>query len=162
MSRAQTDTPGQRLGALMHQLRGVLGPAPEDVVGIDLPRHQLRALFIVAKRGPLAVGRLAEATRASLASTSSLADRLVRSGYLEREPDPRDRRRVLLTATPLGVAVVQQLEERFHQRFERLVGAMTAEGRAALEAGLNDMIRAADGLGLRGDQPHHPSHGDHA
>ena len=162
MSRGQPQSPGQRLGALMHQLRGALGPSPEDVVGIDLPRHQLRALFIVVKHGPLAVGRLAEATGASLASTSSLADRLVRSGHLQREPDPHDRRRVLLTATPLGVAVVEQLEERFHRRFERLVGAMTAEGRAALEAGLTDMISAADALGMRGDQAHHPTHGEHA
>ena len=68
----------------MHQLRGVAGPSPEDLVGIDLPRHQLRALFIVVKHGPLTVGRLAEATEASLASTSSLAERMVRSGHLQR------------------------------------------------------------------------------
>jgi DNA-binding MarR family transcriptional regulator len=160
MSPGQPDTPGQRLGGLMHQLRGALGPSPEDVVGIDLPRHQLRALFIVDKHGPLSVGRLAQATGASLASTSSLADRLVRSGHLERQPDPADRRRVLLVATGLGHDVVERLEARFHERFDRLVGAMSPEGRVALEAGLTDMIRAAQALGLRTPPGHHPTHGD--
>lgn len=155
-------SPSQRLRALIHQLRGVLGPSPEDVVDIDLPRHQLRALFIVVKHGPLAVGSLAEATGSSLASTSSLADRLVRSGHLERGPDPTDRRRVLLVATPLGQEVADRLEARFHERFDRLVGAMTPAGRSALESGLGDMIRAADELGLPTEQQHEPEHGEHA
>ena len=161
MKRVPSDTPGRRRGALMHQLRGALGPSPEDVVGIDLPRHQLRALFIVDKHGPLSVGRLAQDTGASLASASSLADRLVRSGYLERQPDPADRRRVLLVVTRLGHEVVERLEARFHERFDRLVGAMSPDGRASLEAGLTDMIRAAQALGLLARPDQHPTHGDH-
>jgi DNA-binding MarR family transcriptional regulator len=154
-NRHHDDSVTHRLGMLMHQLRGLAGPSPEDLVGIDLPRHQLRALFIVAKHGPISVGHLAEATDASLASTSSLADRLVRSGHLRREADPADRRRVLLVATAQGLDVADQLMKRFNQRFERLVEAMSPEGREALEAGLTDMIRAADELGLRADTEHH-------
>jgi DNA-binding MarR family transcriptional regulator len=145
MNHVPSDTPGRRLGALMHQLRGALGPSPEDVVGIDLPRHQLRALFIVDKHGPLSVGRLAQDTGASLASASSLADR----------------RRVLLVVTGPGHEVVARLEARFHERFDRLVGAMSPDGRASLEAGLTDMIRAAQALGLLARPDQHPTHGDH-
>lgn len=152
--------PVHRLGKLMHQLRGTLAPSPEDFVGSDLPQHQLRALFVVDKHGPISVGGLAEATHASLASASSLADRLVRSGHLQREQDAGDRRVVLLVATPQGQAVTEELTSRFRARFERLVEAMTPEGRAALEAGLTDMIRAADELGVRStDDPQH--HGGH-
>lgn len=145
----------QRLGRLMHQLRAVAGPSPEDLVDIDLPRHQLRALFIVAKHGPMSVSALADATHASLASTSSLADRLVKSGYLEREADPADRRKVLLSASPQGREVADRLMSRFNERFERLVEAMSPEARSALETGLTDMIRAADELGLRTRPDHH-------
>ena len=155
MNHLHGDGDEHRLGRLMHQLHGVLGPSPEDVVDIEMPRHQLRALFAVSKDGPISVGHLAETTEASLASTSSLADRLVRSGYLQRTVDPADRRRVMLSATPDGLAVVERLESRFHDRFTRLVGAMSPEGRAGLEAGLLEMIRAADELGLRTD-PIHP------
>lgn len=155
MNTDHADSTTHRLGKLMHQLRGVAGPSPEDLVGIDLPRHQLRALFIVAKHGPLTVSHLAEATEASLASTSSLAERLVKSGHLEREADPSDRRKVLLVATPHGREVVEQLMSRYSKRFERLVEGMSPEGRSALEAGLTDLIRAADDLGLRSHSDHH-------
>lgn len=154
--------PSHRLGRLMRQLHGVLGPSPEDVVGIQLPRHQLRALFVVVKHGPLSVGDLAKAIDASLASTSSLADRLVRSGHLERDADAADRRRVLLAATPAGEDIADRLEERFRRRFERLVEAMTPQGREALERGLADLVRAADELGLRADHRRHPRAGDPA
>lgn len=162
MDQRHGDTERHRLGRLMHQLQGVLGPTPEDVVDIELPRHQLRAIFVVAKAGPISVSGLADATAASLAATSSLADRLARSGHLEREPDPVDRRRVLLTVTPTGQDVIDRLEARSRDRFERLVRAMGPDGRAALETGLTDMIRAAEELGLRADRRHQSHGGDHA
>jgi DNA-binding MarR family transcriptional regulator len=158
MSSVHADSTAHRMGQLMHQLRGLAGPSPEDLVDIDLPRHQLRALFIVARHGPLSISALAEATGASLASTSSLAERLVRSAHLRREADPADRRVVLLVASEQGEALVEQLTSRYHARFERLVEAMSPDGQAALEAGLTELIRAAERLGL---QPgHHPRHGD--
>jgi DNA-binding MarR family transcriptional regulator len=152
------DEPAERLGSLLHQLREIAAPAPEDIVGIDLPRHQLRALFIVARHGPLQVGHLAEATHASLASTSALAERLVRSGHLRREADPSDRRKVMLAASEQGEAVIEQVTTRYHARFERLVEAMHPDGREALEAGLTELLRAADELGLRSDIDHHGGH----
>ena len=161
MSPRHADGSTGRLGQLMHQLGAAMGPSPEDVVGIDVPRHQLRALFIVAKHGPMSVSELAESIHASLASTSSLADRLVKAGYLERWPDPDDRRRVRLVATSEGQEVADELMRRFQQRFERLVEAMSPEGRAALETGLTDMLRAAEELGLRTEPIHHHEHGDH-
>lgn len=162
MNNPSGDSEGHRLGRLMHQLHGVLGPSPEDLVDIELPRHQLKALFVVSRGGPISVGHLAEATEASLASTSSLADRLVRSGHLERDVDPGDRRRVLLSVSPEGQAVVDRFEARFHDRFTRLVEAMSPAGRASLETGLFDMIRAAHELGLTIDPKHpHPHPGDH-
>ena len=161
MSPPQAADSTDRLSELMHRLGSTLGPSPEDVADIDVPRHQLRALFIVANHGPLSVSALAQATHASLASTSSLADRLVKSGYLRRESDPHDRRRVRLAATDQGQETADRLMRRFHERFRRLVEAMSPAGREALEIGLVDMIRAAEALGLRTDH-HHPHPGDHA
>lgn len=161
MNHRHSETEAGRLGDLMYQLHGVLGPSAQDFVDIELPRHQLRALFVLVRSGPMSVGRLAERTEASLASTSSLADRLARSGHVEREPDPSDRRRVLVSVTPAGQELVDRFETRFHDRFERLIGAMRPDRRVALEAGLEDMIRAADELGMRTRHEHpHPHTGD--
>ena len=158
MSGRRVESATHRLGQLMHRLRGLASPSPEDLVDIDLPRRQLWALFIVTRHGPLSVGALADATDASLSSTSSLVERLVRSGHLRREADPRDRRVVLLSATEQGEDVVNRLQSRSHARFDRLVEAMSADGRAALEAGLTDLMRAADELGLLADEQADPDH----
>ncbi len=162
MSEARPDPTTGRLSRLMHRLGSTLGPSHEDVADIDVPRHQMRALFIVAKHGPLSVSALAKAIDASLASTSSLADRLVKAGYVKRQPDPEDRRRVSLIATGRGQEAADALMRRFHERFERLIEAMSPKGREALEAGLIDMIRAAEELGLRDDHDHPPHPGDQA
>ena len=161
MSERHAESATRRLGQLMHRLRGLASPSPEDLVDIDLPRRQLWALFIVTRHGPLSVSALAQATDASVASVSSLAERLVRSGHLRREADPQDRRVVLLSATEQGESVVDRLQSRSHARFDRLVEAMSPEGRAALEAGLTDMMRAADELGLLADDEPHPHHESH-
>ena len=52
--------------------------------------------------------QLAEELGITAASTSALVDRLVRSGHVERHPDPHDRRGVFLTAS--GGAMRQALE----------------------------------------------------
>lgn len=163
MSPSHPGPTPHRLTELMHRLGSALGPSPDDVAGIDLPRHQLRALFVVVEHGPMSVSALAETIEASLASTSSLADRIAKAGYLERKPDPVDRRRVLLAATARGQETADMLMRRFHERFLGLVEAMSPDGRAALEEGLIDMIRAADELGLLTDHEHHHPHpGGHA
>lgn len=71
--------------------------------------------------------QLAEELGITAASTSALVDRLVRSGHVERHPDPHDRRGVFLTASgqsmrqafsvldqldDSGAAVVSTLDER--------------------------------------------------
>lgn len=58
----------------------------------------LRALDELAP-GDLAAGELAERLGLSTAATTGLLDRLERAGLARRSPDPRDRRRVMVTLT---------------------------------------------------------------
>ncbi len=117
--------------------------------------HQLRALFAIAKHGPLSVSGLAEMMGASLASTSSLAERLVKADYVSREADPTDRRKVLLVVTGRGQEIGDRLAQRAHDRIDRLVRAMTPEGREALEAGLTDLVHAAAEVDSGEQEPNH-------
>ena len=117
--------------------------------------RQLRALFAIAKHGPLSVSGLAEMMGASLASTSSLADRLVKAGYVSREADPADRRKVLLVVSSVGQEIVDQFAQRAHDRIDRLVRAMTPEGREALEVGLTDLVRATADVDPEGQPANH-------
>jgi DNA-binding MarR family transcriptional regulator len=57
-----------------------------------------KALGVVDRLGPMSAGELAGHTGLAAASVTNLIDRLEARGFLRREADPRDRRRVLLRA----------------------------------------------------------------
>ncbi len=69
-------------------LAGDLGLHPTDY----------KALGVLDRLGPLSAGELGSQTGLAPASVTNLIDRLAARGFLRREPDPVDRRRVLLHA----------------------------------------------------------------
>lgn len=56
----------------------------------------LETLGILIQDGPVTAGRLAELTGLTTGAVTGLVDRLERAGYVHREPDPNDRRRVII------------------------------------------------------------------
>ena len=54
----------------------------------------LRVLDIIYMRGQVTAGDLAKATGLTSGSVTALIDRLTRAGYVERQADPTDRRKV--------------------------------------------------------------------
>src|SRR5260221_5587048 len=73
---------------------------------LDISMQQLRAMYFLRDEEEISVGRLAELFGIGLPAASLLADRLVRSGYVERRDDPSDSRRGLLKLTCHGVPLV--------------------------------------------------------
>ena len=57
----------------------------------------------------MSAGELAEATGLSSAATTTLLDRLERKGFVERERDTVDRRKVRVAMTPTGRELVGDL-----------------------------------------------------
>jgi DNA-binding MarR family transcriptional regulator len=62
-----------------------------------------KALGVLERLGPLSAGELGSRTGLAPASVTNLIDRLAAKGFLRREPDPIDRRRVLLHADTAGL-----------------------------------------------------------
>jgi DNA-binding MarR family transcriptional regulator len=87
-----------------------------------LNRTDLRALQILRSGGGLGAGALARALQVTSGATTRVIDGLVRSGHVVREPDRRDRRRVLVRLTPVA-------ERMLEQTFDQL----RAEARARLQ-----------------------------
>jgi DNA-binding MarR family transcriptional regulator len=89
--------------------------------------------------GPVAPKDLAAAVRRTPAAVTALLDRLEARGLVERRPDPRDRRRLLVAMTPKAEALAR-----------RYYGPIAARGRAFLEsfddAELALLRRFLDGL----------------
>jgi DNA-binding MarR family transcriptional regulator len=104
---APTGTPGwsdeRRLLAMAFALAvrktgslfNLMGQAAADRVGINAT--DLNCLNILSFSGALTAGELARATGLTTASITGVVDRLESAGFVRRERDPSDRRRVVVT-----------------------------------------------------------------
>jgi DNA-binding MarR family transcriptional regulator len=104
---APTGTPGwtdeRRLLAMAFALAvrktgslfNLMGQAAADRVGINAT--DLNCLNILSFSGAMTAGELARATGLTTASITGVVDRLEAAGFVGRERDPADRRRVVVT-----------------------------------------------------------------
>jgi DNA-binding MarR family transcriptional regulator len=72
----------------------LLGQVSADRIGINAT--DLNCLNIVALTGPMTAGDLARQTGLTTASITGVLDRLEEGGFIRRERDPKDRRRVIV------------------------------------------------------------------
>ena len=61
---------------------------------LQIPVTDVHAIGALLEFGPIGARRLAELMGMTTGATSRLVDRLERAGYVTRQPDPEDRRRV--------------------------------------------------------------------
>lgn len=71
----------------------------------------LECLDLLFMRGEATAGELAKATGLTSGATTAMIDRLERAGYIVREDDPRDRRRVILRVQAARVAPIARIYE---------------------------------------------------
>ncbi|TQM82845.1 DNA-binding MarR family transcriptional regulator [Saccharothrix saharensis] len=89
-----------------------------------------RALALIAGKGPLTAGELAKEINLTPGAVTGVADRLERAGLVRREPDPGDRRRVVITAIPgafgrvfAGLsAAMDELSARYTPEEQQVIG----------------------------------------
>jgi DNA-binding MarR family transcriptional regulator len=103
------------------QLLAALNAAFRDASGLGVLHSQeiaarlgvnstdLECIDYVATRGPLTAGALAEATGLTTGAITGVIDRLERAGFVRREPDKDDRRKVLVRLVPESLARVMPL-----------------------------------------------------
>jgi DNA-binding transcriptional ArsR family regulator len=80
----------RRAGSIMQ----LLGQMSAERIGVNVT--DLNCLNIVALTGPMTAGDLARATGLTTASITGVLDRLEEGGFVRRERDPKDRRRVIV------------------------------------------------------------------
>jgi DNA-binding transcriptional ArsR family regulator len=80
----------RKTGSLMQ----LMGQAAADRIGLNAT--DLNCLNILSFAGQMTAGELARATGLTTASITGVADRLEEAGYVRRERDPQDRRRVVI------------------------------------------------------------------
>lgn len=86
---------------------------------VGLHPTDYKALGVLDRLGPMSAGELGRHTGLAAASVTNLIDRLVAKGFLRREPDPLDRRRVLLHAD-----VTELVDNEFFSSWQRTATQM--------------------------------------
>jgi DNA-binding MarR family transcriptional regulator len=108
----------------------------------------LRYLLEAQRTGkPLGPRDLAARLGISSASTTTLLDRLTKSGHVRREPHPTDRRALIITATDDSDHEVRATLGAMHQRMLEAAESLTPEQAETVVGFLNAVRDAVDGIG---------------
>jgi DNA-binding MarR family transcriptional regulator len=129
---------------------------PADLLEAGLPAvsaSEARALIeLISARG-IAQGELAGLLGLEKSTVSRLAAGLERKGWVRRGRDGENQRYVRLYLTPEGRAVAVRVWGAWQSRQARILGALSAEERAGLSAGLRGLVRGLAAEGLLGEAP---------
>ena len=98
---SEHDIPRESLGFLMQDVTRLLRKRFEgQAAALGLTSAQWRLLVNLMRHGPLPQARLAELLEIEPISLSRLVDRMAEAGWVERRPDPNDRRVRIVEVTP--------------------------------------------------------------
>ncbi len=118
-------------------LAAMLAPLLREMVAAELPVLDAHGLTMWGYGVLLALDRSPVRTQAALAESIGadktriipILDELQTQGYIERHPDPDDRRVRLLAATDSGRAVKDAVQTAIQRGEERWLGVLSADDR---------------------------------
>ena len=135
------------LPALLRAARGAYGHAVRKHLAEggfdDLPRSGPYVLGGIVNRAGNA-SDLIRQLRVSKQAASQLVDTLVLRGYVERHPDPDDRRRMTIEPTEHGRAAAAAVREGVEAVDRELEEKLSAEQLAGLRAGLFALLEIVE------------------
>ena len=110
---------------------------------VELSVAQLKALFTLVDAGSMPIGGVAARLSIGLPAASSLVDRLVEQGLVQRREDPLDRRRTLAEPTAAGEGLAQRLRHGSREALRAWLEVMERDDLEALVRGLTAMVGVA-------------------
>jgi DNA-binding MarR family transcriptional regulator len=139
-----TETEETNIPALMRWARGSYGQAVRRSLAIagydDLPRNGAFVLGGMANLGGSATDMI-RGLGVTKQAASQLIDTLVLRGYLTREVDAEDRRRLTITLTERGRGAAEAVRAAVEAIDAELADSIAPEQLAGLRAGLNALAR---------------------
>jgi MarR family transcriptional regulator, organic hydroperoxide resistance regulator len=109
---------------------------------LDVPLAQLKSMFLIHIKGSINVRELALELRVTPGNVTSIIDRLVVQGLVERREGPEDRRIVLLRLTDKGRETINKIQETGDNHMKRFLEKMSARDISALLQGMAAFLKA--------------------
>jgi DNA-binding MarR family transcriptional regulator len=143
LPRAMADRLGFLLGRAHITHRQV---AEAALAPLGLAPRQFGALSLLADEGPLSQQRLGERMGVDRTTMVALVDGLERSGLVERERDPDDRRAYALRATPRGRRVLERAAAAAERAEAEFLAPIPARDARQLKQILRKLVEAGSGI----------------
>jgi DNA-binding MarR family transcriptional regulator len=119
--------------------------------GVTLP--QFRTLVMLATRGPQTVSALADHLAVHASTMTRMCNRLVTRDLVVRAPSAVDRREVLITLSPSGATLVDEVMQTRRNELDAIVEGMSPDEREAFVTTLRRFATAAGDDGTRAVDP---------
>ena len=131
-----------RIAASMDRMRR-LGRARirDDLAGFDMTMPQIRTLYFLS-REPQRMKDISDHLMRGMPSATSMIDRLVKKGYVERVPDPSDRRVVLCRITDSGREMLDRFSRMGAVQFEAIAEAISDDDLNKIAPALDLLVDA--------------------
>ena len=115
--------------------------------GLNLTMPQVKTLFLLAEE-PMRMRGIAGRLGVEMPSATTMIDRLVVKGLVERRQDPGDRRAVVCSVTPAGRDAVEKFWSLRAARIESLADNLTDEDLEIVVPAMKIMANAVCRPGL--------------
>lgn len=125
--RKEIETWGRELNSRAIMFHNAVGER------MGLSATEYKAADIIRRFGPMTAGELAEQTGLTTGAVTGLVDRLERDGFVKREHDDQDRRRVIIK--PVGHGRYKEVEGLFNPMIDtmsRLLAQYSTDQKAAI------------------------------
>lgn len=87
----------------------------------------MQSINMLDMLGPMTAGRLAECTGLTTGGVTVMLDRLEKAGFVKREPNPNDRRSVLVSVNPRKLKKVHEQYGAINQQLDAFLSEMPEE-----------------------------------
>lgn len=138
---ATTPSAADGLGELMLAVtRRLRRGTAHALTPLGITPHHARALRVVERDGPMRLGQLAEALHVAPRTVTDVVDHLTESGWVERSPDPADRRATVIDVTAAGRTMAAEVEQVRRAASREIFAGLSKGDRAHLERILRDLV----------------------
>jgi DNA-binding MarR family transcriptional regulator len=97
---------------------------------------QFRVLAFLSRHPNVSLSEVADHIGITRAAASTMIDRLVQKGFVDRKDDPNERRHLMLTLTELGSNGLEEMRNRTRQTIAELLDELTPNELGQVSAGL--------------------------